>query len=211
MKPTTLVAAICGAMLTASLAGAGPAGADPESVLLTREDINAVVAQQAPQTPPFAISDPVRRQPDNPPADLQQPCGQVLPLYFGGGEPRFDEYASAWTAGAGNTFVSQLVARYASAAAAATKFAQLSQEIPVCAEALTRDPNATLALSVDHITADSAHFEQRQAGANSSLPNRHDVAVQYQLVGASIIGVSSSLPAAMVNALAGELRGRVGE
>lgn len=210
MRPTTLAAAILMAMMTASLTGAGPAGADPAPVLLTREEVNAIVAQHAPQTPPFANFDPVRRQPDSAPADLPLPCVQVLPLYFGGGEPRFDEYASAWTAGAGNTFVSQLVARYASVEAAATKFAQLAHEIPACAELLGRDRNATLALSVGGITAESAHFGQRQAGANSSLPNRHDVAVQYELVGASIIGVSSSLPAAVVSVFAGKLRAQVG-
>lgn len=209
MKPTVFAAVVCLALIPASLIGAGPAGANPEDVLLTIDQINAVVANYAPGASPFDNFDPVRHQPDSPYEGLPAPCAQVLPLYFGGGEPRFSDYASLWTVGAGNVFVSQLVARYATSAQAATKFTQLVKDIPACTDALTHQPAATLALTVGDITSDSARFEQRQTGSNSSLPNRHDVAVEYRLAGASIIGVSSSQSPAVVSALAQELRGRV--
>ncbi|MGV0627682.1 hypothetical protein, partial [Mycolicibacter minnesotensis] len=167
------------------------------------------VAQHAHEELPFDTFDPVRYQPDAPWAGLASPCGQVLALYFGGGEPHYRSYVSAWAGAPYNAFVSQLVARYASPAEASTKFTQLVKDIPTCADALRRDPTATLALTVGDITSESAHFEQRQAGANAGLPDRHTVAVEYQLLGDSIVGVASSQSAAVVSALTRELGGRV--
>ncbi|SRX92937.1 hypothetical protein MSP7336_01166 [Mycobacterium shimoidei] len=184
-----------------------PAG-EPEDMFVAVDQVNAIVAKDNPGTAKFFGPEPIAHKPDNPYEGLVVPCDQVLPLYFGSGEPPVSSYAK-WTAtGQQNTFVNQLVAQYASAEQARTRFAQLAKDVPACADAVGANRTAGLTLKVGQITPNAVRFEQQAAGASRQL--QHVTNTEYRLVGSSIIAVSATEPAAVVAAIADQLTSRVG-
>lgn len=182
---------------------------EPDNVFLTVDQVNAIVARDNADATKFVGPEPIANKPDRPYDGLVAPCGQVLPLYFGG-EPPVSSYAK-WTAtGQQNTFVNQLVARYASAEQAGARFAQLAKDVPACADAADANTAAGPALKVGQITPNAVQFQQQATGANRQLPDTHVTNTEYRLVGTSIIAVSATEPAAVVATIADQLGRRVG-
>lgn len=184
--------------------------ADPEQALLTIEQVNEIVAKADPGSPALHTAEPIRHEPNTPWEGLAAPCVQVFPLYFGSGEARFTRYVMASFVGEGNIFVNQLVAQFSSPAQAATRFAQLTRDLPECADAAGADPASGFALTIDETTDSSARFEKKAAGANLQMPNSHVVNNEYRLVGDTIIGAWATNPATVVTTVADRLGERVG-
>lgn len=182
--------------------------ADPEAALLTLDLVNGIVAQADPGAPALHTAEPIRHEPNTPWEGLAAPCVQVFPLYFGSGEARFTRYVMASFVGEGNIFVNQLVAQFNSPAQAATRFAQLTRDLPECADAA--DPGMGFTLTIGETTDSSARFVKTAAGANQQLPNSHAVNNEYRLVGDAIIGAWATEPAAVVTTVADQLGKRLG-
>lgn len=184
--------------------------ADPEKALLTIEQINEIVAQADPGAPAFHTAEPIRHEPNTPWEGLAAPCVQVFPLYFGSGEARFTRYVMASVVGEGNVFVNQLVAQFSSPAQAATRFAQLTRDLPECADAADADPAMGFTLKIGETTSSSARFEKTAAGANQQMPNSHAVNNEYRLVGDAIIGAWATESGEVVTTIADQLGKRLG-
>ena len=178
---------------------------DPAKAFLTVDQVNALVIGADPRATKVSGPEPLAHQPDRPYDGLAASCGRALPLYFGAGEPPLRSYAKWTAAGQGNTFVNQLVAQYADPTQASARFAELTKDVPACADATVANPDSGLAVKVAAVTANSVQFQQGPGGTNRQLSGSHVANTEYRLLGNSIIGVSATQPAAVVSTLAEEL------
>lgn len=172
---------------------------DPTTAFLTVDQVNAIVVGADPHATKVSGPEPIAHQPDSPYDGIAAPCGRSLPLYFGAGEPPLRGYAKWTAAGQGNAFVNQLVAQYVDPGQASTRFAQLTKDVPACADATATNPDSGLAVKAAAVTANSVQFQQGPGGANRQLSGSHVANTEYRLLGNSIIGVSATQPAAVVS------------
>ena len=199
-SPTASSVSTPGAAVTATPVDTTTTPIKPAALVLSVDEINAVIRQADPDGTQFSRADPAETTPRNPaeyPSGADDPCNRVAPIDFAGAAPVPVDFVAVPMFAPRQKSLTQAIAVYDSAASAQKVLVRIGSDISACAGTASTDK--TYALIPGTSSAETIRYTR------GSLEN-----TEYRLAGAAIVGTSSTAPAAVVTAVVDKLVGKLG-
>lgn len=189
-----------GAAVTATPVDTTTTPIKPATLVLSVDEINALIRQADPDGTQFSRADPAETTPRNPaeyPSGADDPCNRVAPIDFAGASPAPVDFVAVPMFAPRQKSMTQAIAVYDSAASAQKVLARIGSDISACAA--TPSSDKTYALTPGTSSPETIRYTRGNLETT-----------EYRLAGTAIVGASSTAPAAVVTAVVDELVAKLG-